>query len=132
MKSLKISALSLALLVSQAQAMEAPLPTEPVVVEAIKEVATGAKVAAKSFNVGEKVGEFIGSVKAKLPAMPARPTAQEVKASLANTKDTVVAYAHAHPYKTGAMVVATAAVAYAVYKVFTAKKAKNTKVVVVK
>lgn len=128
MKSLKISALSLALLVSQAQAMEAPLPTEPVVVEAIKEVATGAKVVAKSFNVGE----FIGSVKAKLPAMPARPTAQEVKASLANAKDTVVAYAHAHPYKTGAMVVATAAVAYAVYKVFTAKKAKNTKVVVVK
>jgi hypothetical protein len=129
MKSLKISALSLALLVSQAQAMEAPLPTEPVVVEAIKEVATSAKVAAKSFNVGE----FIGSVKAKLPAMPARPTAQEVKASLANAKDTVVAYAHAHPKTTAIFAVATAAaVVYAVYKVCTAKKAKNTKVVVVK
>jgi hypothetical protein len=41
-------------------------------------------------------------------------------------------FVKAHPIRTGVIVAATAAVAYAVYKVFTGKKAKKTKVVVVK
>ena len=89
------------------------------------------KGAAKGFAVGEKVGEVVGKIKASMPSMPARPTGQEVKASLVNAKDTVVAYAKEHPYKTTAIIAATAAVVYGVYKICTAKKAKA-KVVVVK
>ena len=117
--------LSLALLVSQVNAME-PAPTvADHVVEAAHNATTVAKIATKSFVAGEKVGEVVGTVKAHLPSTPVRPTFQDIKASLGNAKDTVVAYAIAHPYKATAIVAATAAVVYAVYKVCTAKKNKQ-------
>jgi hypothetical protein len=119
--------LSLALLVCPMIAMETPVA--PVAQAA--EVAKEAVVAVKSSGVCAKVGEFVGSVKAQLPAMPAMPTKEEAKAMVKNAPQAAVEFAKAHPYKATAIVAATAAVAYAIYKVCTAKKAK-TKVVVVK
>lgn len=116
MKSLSMCALSLALLVSQAGAMESA-PAAP--------VAKTAKASAEGFKLGAKVGELVGKVKANLPSMPARPTTEQIKE-----------FAKANPVKAvvygTAVVAAVAAVVYTVYKACTAKKAKNTKVVVAK
>jgi hypothetical protein len=109
----KSAVLSLALLVSPMIAMETP-------------------VAPKASGVCAKVGEFVGSVKAQLPAMPVMPSKEEAKAMVKNAPKAAVEFAKAHPYKATAIVAATAAVAYAFYKVCTAKKAKTTKVVVAK
>lgn len=117
--------LSLALLIFQAHAMEAPAKAA----EVVKEVEVAAKAGAEGFNLGLKVGEFIGSVKAKLPAMPSK---EEAKSAVLNAPHAAVAFAKEHPYKTAGILAATAVVAYAVYKVCTAKKAEKTKVVIVK
>ncbi|GMU19517.1 MAG: hypothetical protein AMXMBFR12_07090 [Candidatus Babeliales bacterium] len=114
MKFLKVSALSLVLLMPVAGfAVELPVEVKPC-------------------TVCEKVGNFVNSVKAKLPSMPAMPSKEEATAMVKNAPKAMKEFAQAHPYKTTAIIAATAAVAYAVYKVCTAKKAKTTKVVVVK
>lgn len=118
--------LSLALLVSPIIAMEAPVN------QAAQVAAAEVKGAAQGFKIGVKVGEFVGSVKAKLPSMPVMPSKEEAKAMVKNAPKAAVEFAKAHPYKATAIVAATAAVAYAIYKVCTAKKADKTKVVVVK
>lgn len=145
----KSTVLSLALLLSQAQAMEvaavapaaavevvAPVAqavqeAAPVVAEAAKEAVAPVVEAAqnvastvKASSFGAKVGEFFGSVKAKLPAMPSKA---EAIAAIKNAPKATVEFAKAHPYKTAAIVAGTAAVVYAVYKVCTAKKAKTAK-----
>lgn len=129
----KSAVLSLALLVSPMIAMEAPVAP---VAQAAKEVVVATKAGTQGFTqgfkLGAKVGEFVGLVKAKLPSMPAKPTMAEAKAAIKNAPKAAVEFAKAHPYKATAIIAATAAVAYAIYKVCTAKKADKTKVVVVK
>lgn len=125
--------LSLALLASagEVNTMEpAPTVTEKVV-EVAKETGAAAKGFSYGFGLGEKCGEFIGKIKAKLPSKPVMPTAEQVKTAIKNAPKDTVAFAKAHPYKFTAILAATAAVAYAVYKVCTAKKASKTKTVVV-
>jgi hypothetical protein len=121
----KSAVLSLALLVCPMIAMETPVA--PVAQSAKEAVAS-----VKSCGVCTKVGEIVNSVKAKLPSMPAKPTMAETKAAIKNAPKAAVEFAKAHPYKATAIVAATAAVAYAIYKVCTAKKADKTKVVLVK
>lgn len=111
MKSLRISMLSLALLL--------PIAT----------VASEEGAAKAGYNIGQKVGQAVGAVRAKLPAMP---TKEQAKEAVINAPKLAAAYAKEHPYKAAAIVATTAAVAYVVYKVCTAKKAEKTKVVIVK
>lgn len=103
MNSIKISALSLALLL--------PVAT----------FAAESAVVKPSF--GAKVTEVVSLVKAKLPAMP---TKEQAKAMVKNAPKATCEFVKAHPYKATAIVAATAAVAYVVYKVCTAKKATKT------
>ncbi len=132
--------LSLALLFCPAQAM---LPVAAAVagaaeiaevgVEAVKDavvaIAPAAQVAeAKSFALGVKVGEFVSSVRAKLPAMPARPTTEQAKKAVQDAKDVVVTYAHKHPYAATAIAAAALTITgYAIYKYYQSKKASPKK-----
>lgn len=131
MKSLRISALSLALLLSQANAME-QAPVAPVVetVNAAAPAVTQAAEAVKNSGMAAKVGEFFGSVRAKLPAMPAMPSMpskEEAKNMVKVAPKAAVEFAKANPIKAGLIITAVAAVAYTVYKVCTAKKADKAK-----
>lgn len=107
MKSLRISVLSLALLVPAVS-----FTAEPA-------------VAAKTCTVCEKVGNVVKSVKAQLPSVEA------AKTMVKNAPKNLVAYAKDHPVKFGAIVAVTAAVVYAAYKLCKSSK-KETKVIVVK
>lgn len=115
MKFLKVSALSLVLLMPVAGfAVEFPVEVKPC-------------------TVCEKVGNFVNSVKAQLPAMPALPkSTEEAKAMIKGAPQAIKEFAQAHPYKATAIGAAILATSYVIYKVCTAKKAKSTKVVVVK
>lgn len=103
MNSIKISALSLALLLPVATFAAEPAVVKP--------------------SFGAKVTEVVSLVKAKLPAMP---TKEQAKVMVKNAPKATYEFVKAHPYKATAIVAATAAVAYAVYKVCTAKKATKT------
>lgn len=138
MKSVKISALSLALLVSQVSAMEvAPVAASEAiqvakdaapaaaqvakeVIAPVAEVAQKAATTVKKAGVGTKVSEFFGSVKSALPSK------EQAKAMVKNAPKATYEFVKAHPYKAAGIAAVTAVVAYVVYKVCTAKKATKT------